>query len=255
LTLASRRADPLAVALSIALHALLVGAALRLPAPPARRAEPVDVEIVETVRPPPPPPAAPPPEPEPEPLPPPRPPPRRVLRAPVESRRPVAPPPDPAAAPPPSQPDEQAPPPEEPPQVGVTMSGGTTGLASPSGSTMYGRMPERAPDPANARPYPAEGTAPPPVVTSLPEVIDATIPPDEYPPQARREGREGVVKLRLVVGADGRVQDVRVVSDPGSGFGEAAIRAARRHFRFRPARVGQEPVATEIPFTVRFELP
>jgi protein TonB len=253
-TLASPRTDPLAVALSVALHGLLLAAAFLAAPEPRRRAEPVDVEIVETVRPPPAPAVEPPP---PAPAPEPPPPPRRVLRAPVESRRPVvAPPPEHPAPPPPSESPEDAPPPdEEPPRVGVTMSGGTSGMAAPSGSTLYGRMPERAPDPAQVRPYSVENPAPPPVVTSLPEVIDATIPPDEYPPQARREGREGVVKLRIVVGTDGRVQEVRVVSDPGSGFGEAAIRAAKRRFRFRPARIGQEPVATEIPFTVRFELP
>jgi protein TonB len=251
-TLTRRRADPVAVALSLALHGLLVVAAVLAPPPPGRRADPVDVEIVETVRPVPP--AAEPPPPAAPPEPPP-PPPRRVLRAPVESRR-VVPQVAPAPAPPPpSDAAEDAPPPEdEPPRVGVTMSGGTTGVAAPSGNTMYGRMPERAPDPAQVRPYRAEDAAPPPVVTSLPQVIDDRIPPEEYPPQARREGREGVVKLRLVVGVDGRVHDVRVVSDPGFGFGEVAVRRARL-FRFRPARIGDEPVATEIPYSVTFVLP
>jgi hypothetical protein len=45
------------------------------------------------------------------------------------------------------------------------------------------------------------------------------------------------------------------VQDPGFGFGDAAVRIAKRYFRFRAARVGDDPVATEIPFTVRFELP
>jgi protein TonB len=92
-------------------------------------------------------------------------------------------------------------------------------------------------------------------VTKLPEVLDASVPASEYPPQARRAGKEGVVQLRLLVGVDGRVAEARVVSDPGYGFGEAAVRVAKRYYRFRPARAGDEPVATEIPFTIRFELP
>jgi protein TonB len=92
-------------------------------------------------------------------------------------------------------------------------------------------------------------------VTTLPECRDTAVPPGEYPPQALRAGREGVVRLRLLVGVDGRIAEARVVEDPGFGFGEAAARVARRFFRCRPARAGGEPVATEIPFTVRFELP
>ncbi len=51
------------------------------------------------------------------------------------------------------------------------------------------------------------------------------------------------------------MRSVTVLRDPGHGLGPAAARTARRWFRFRPARLGAEPVATEIPFTVLFELP
>jgi hypothetical protein len=51
------------------------------------------------------------------------------------------------------------------------------------------------------------------------------------------------------------VAETTVLSDPGKGLGPAAARIARRWFRFRPARRGDQAVATEIPFTVRFELP
>jgi protein TonB len=120
---------------------------------------------------------------------------------------------------------------------------------------MHGRVPDEAPPPPDARGRSAAGSAPPSRVTALPEVVDARVPPSEYPAQARREGKEGVVKLRLVVGVDGRVAEATIVQDPGSGLGAAALRVAQRYFRFRPARIGDEPVATEIPFDVRFELP
>ena len=75
------------------------------------------------------------------------------------------------------------------------------------------------------------------------------------PAEAARAGVEGEVKLRLLVDETGRVRSVTVLRDPGHGLGPAAARIARRYFRFRPARLGGEPVATEIPFTVLFELP
>ncbi len=48
--------------------------------------------------------------------------------------------------------------------------------------------------------------------------------------------------------------NVRIVSDPGMGLGAAAVRVVERCYTFKPARRGDQAVATEIPFTVRFEL-
>jgi hypothetical protein len=42
-----------------------------------------------------------------------------------------------------------------------------------------------------------------------------------------------------------------VVRDPGEGLGAAALRAVRE-FRFAPGKVGASPVATAIPFVIRF---
>ncbi len=69
--------------------------------------------------------------------------------------------------------------------------------------------------------------------------------------RAAVQGREGME----AIDETGRVRSVAVLRDPGHGLGPAAARIARRYFRFRPARLGGEPVATEIPFTVLFELP
>ena len=69
-----------------------------------------------------------------------------------------------------------------------------------------------------------------------------------------RLGIEGEVKLRLVVDEEGRVQDVKVLRDPGHGFGSVAQRSAKAYCRFRPAKKNGEAVATEIPYTIRFEL-
>ena len=74
-----------------------------------------------------------------------------------------------------------------------------------------------------------------------------------YPEEARRARIEGAVLVKLTVDGSGQVVRVRVIDDPGHGFGPAAARLARL-YRFRPARVDGRPVATEIQFTIHFEL-
>jgi protein TonB len=235
---------PAGYALSAALHAALLAAAFLGPAAPARpRGEVVAVEIEEAPR-----------RLDPPPPPPPPPPARRVA---------VALPADAALAPETAPPPPNQPPPADAParsapvRIGVALSSTTSAgaVAAPAGNTLYGRMPEQAPDPADVQPYRAERYAPPTQVTSLPEPLEVSVPKDEYPAEAARAGVEGEVKLRLLVDETGRVRSVTVLRDPGHGLGPAAARIARRYFRFRPARLGGEPVATEIPFTVLFELP
>jgi periplasmic protein TonB len=231
---------------SLALHAAFV-AAILLARPAEQRAAPVTVEIVETR------PAAPTPEPPTEP---PRPPPRPVRRTAKAPELPL-----PEDAPPP--PAEQAPPPPNAPpsrpgpvRIGVSMSSTSAagGYAAPSGNTLYGRPPARAQGSGEGAPPAAERYAPPSQVTSLPEPLGCDIPKSEYPEEARRLGIEGEVKLRLVIDDAGKVADVKVLRDPGHGFGTVAERSARTYCRFRPARKNGQAVATEIPYTIRFEL-
>lgn len=64
---------------------------------------------------------------------------------------------------------------------------------------------------------------------------------------------EQTVVIRVVSRADGSVEAVTVVSDPGHGFGEAAASCARQA-RFRPARAsnGETVRAASPPIMVRF---
>ena len=55
-----------------------------------------------------------------------------------------------------------------------------------------------------------------------------------YPEAARREGVEGVVIVKALVGRDGKVEDVEIVKSLGYGCDEAAMDAVRR-VQFRPA--------------------
>jgi periplasmic protein TonB len=75
-----------------------------------------------------------------------------------------------------------------------------------------------------------------------------------YPAQARADGIEGRLVLRLTIGADGSVTQVDVVSSVESALDAAAIVSARK-WRFKPAMRCGKPVAGGM-YTLarRFEL-
>jgi periplasmic protein TonB len=64
----------------------------------------------------------------------------------------------------------------------------------------------------------------------------------EYTAAARAEGIEGKLKLRVVVGADGSVVSVDVLSSVSPELDAAAIAAVKR-WRFKPAMACGKPVA------------
>jgi len=73
-------------------------------------------------------------------------------------------------------------------------------------------------------------------------------------PQAQADGIEGKFKARLVVDADGQVSNVIVVAGLDPAF-DAAIVAALKHWRFKPAMACGKPVAgAVVPRTFKFEL-
>jgi TonB family protein len=62
-----------------------------------------------------------------------------------------------------------------------------------------------------------------------------------------------MVRLQIEVGADGSVQDTRVVSALPDGLTEQALVAARQ-LKFSPARKNNQPVSCWIPIDVDFNL-
>ena len=151
----------------------------------------------------------------------------------------------------------EAPDPTPEPQVtsGITPDSTAEGsnFAVPTGDTLYAPPPQRAPAPEEVNPYAAEKYALAATLTELPRL---TAQPDLrrfYPPEARRKQREGSVVLRLWLDATGAVERAEIISNPGDGLGEAALRAARE-LRFSPAKLRGEPVATSVPFTLHFVL-
>jgi protein TonB len=75
----------------------------------------------------------------------------------------------------------------------------------------------------------------------------------EYPREARRLGKEGIVLLKLHLDAEGVVESVEVLETPGYGLDEAAREAVLRS-RFHPATVGGVPVACRAILPVNFRL-
>ena len=86
---------------------------------------------------------------------------------------------------------------------------------------------------------------------TVPEVIYN--PEPSFSDEARKSKTQGMVMLLLVVGRDGRPYDIRVGQSLGMGLDEKAMEAVKR-WRFRPATLNGQPVATRIAVQVDFHL-
>lgn len=75
----------------------------------------------------------------------------------------------------------------------------------------------------------------------------------EYPREARRQGREGTVILKLSLDASGHVEAVEILRQAGFGMEEAAREAALRS-RFHPATMNGRPVACQAILPLHFQL-
>lgn len=78
-------------------------------------------------------------------------------------------------------------------------------------------------------------------------------PDPEYSEEARKAKYQGVCVLWLVVGADGRPQQVRVTRSLGLGLDEKAIEAVKT-WKFEPAQKDGHPVSVQINVEVSFRL-
>lgn len=229
----------------------------------------------------PPPPAArpaPPPEPEPESRVAEAPPPPPIVPAPQPEMAAVAPPPEaPDVVPPPDPIAAAAPVPEAPPDAAQQQAEADP-LPTPP-------LPPQAAPPAEAPPQRTALQQVPPRSPPAPrgagvnlgagigamadarigaEAIGAVVPPTaeggqrneppEYPPESRRRGEEGSVRVSLRVGPDGRVQMAEVIESSGHPALDRAAVAAVRRWRFRPATQAGLPVAATMQTAVHFRL-
>jgi periplasmic protein TonB len=115
------------------------------------------------------------------------------------------------------------------------------------------------------RPFDLAGseTIPPPRIDPPPPPvrIDAEFDPrfagdlqPPYPAAEQRAQREGSVRLRLTIGADGRVKAVRRLAASSDAFWSATERHARSRWRFRPATLDGRPVESSKVMTVFFRI-
>lgn len=243
----------LSVLLSLVVHAVLLGlvSQLRADAAPKKR-DPMQMRVVEKQ--PPPPPVEVQPEPPPPPPPePPKPKPKK-LEVPLEVKKPEAPP----------QPEPEVPKP--PPVFSVDMSktvstgDGPAVLAVEGGGNMFAdpktkgdpnaKQTTRTPPPSGRGVDPNGGGRVEPPRFKIP--VSERTPP--YPRQARRQGIQGQVVLRVCVGTSGEVSKVEVKKSLGFGCDEAASEWARTRWRFEPARQGGQPIPMCITAPVTFVL-
>ena len=237
------------VAFHLLLLALVSGLALRRAPPPE---EALQITVIDA------PPAPAPQIEEQKPQPQPQPRPIRIARTRKLQAQPIRsslPPPPPSKAPPPPTQEAKT---EAPPIVlpGISYESTTRsgGMAVATGNTLYGDPGRKGRDPATVKPYKAARYAPAAQITEMPQPhCDKNLLQKYYPEEARRHDFEGDVIFRLLIDSDGSVAKAELIHDPGQGLGAAGLRAIRE-CPFTPAKVGGEPVATSVPFTLHFQL-
>jgi TonB family protein len=102
-----------------------------------------------------------------------------------------------------------------------------------------------AQEPSDQRAYKIGGGVSPPRITYKVE--------PEYSEEARSAGFQGAVVLDIVVGADGKARDIRVVRPLGLGLDQKAIEAIQKWI-FDPGKKGGEPVPVIARVEVNFRL-
>ncbi len=78
-------------------------------------------------------------------------------------------------------------------------------------------------------------------------------PQPQYPEVARRARVQGVVIVEAIIDKNGNVTDVQLRKGLPYGLSEAALKAVNQ-WKFKPATLGDQPVAVFYSLTVRFAL-
>lgn len=127
------------------------------------------------------------------------------------------------------------------------------GARTDLGAEVVPFVPDPLPDPGPIT-RPADPPAPPPLVLAkLDPRYAAGFQPD-YPASEQRRGIEGAARVRVLIGTDGRVKAVELVSTDSPGFFEETKRRALAKWRFKPATRGGVPEESWQVMTVRFEI-
>jgi protein TonB len=115
-----------------------------------------------------------------------------------------------------------------------------------------------SPQPSAPAPAPTAGPpAPASAATTPPNFTAAYLnnPGPQYPYASRRQREQGVVRLKVLVSADGLAEQVLV--DRTSGFANldaAAVEVVKKRWRFVPAKQGDRAVSAWVAIPMQFEL-
>lgn len=103
--------------------------------------------------------------------------------------------------------------------------------------------------------------ADPPLPPARPPLILADLDPrfagmfqPDYPAREQRNGTEGSARVRVLIGTDGRVKAVELISTDSPGFFEETRRRALAKWRFKPATRGGLAEESWKVMTVRFQI-
>lgn len=88
-------------------------------------------------------------------------------------------------------------------------------------------------------------------VSSSAAIVTHSVTPD-YPTLARQMRVQGSVVLQAVIGRNGMIEDLQIVSGPPILAG--AAREAVKQWHFKPHYLGAEPVETQAKITVNFTI-
>ncbi|MCZ4305688.1 energy transducer TonB [Zoogloeaceae bacterium G21618-S1] len=107
--------------------------------------------------------------------------------------------------------------------------------------------------PSKAEPGPVVA-APQPVIAPRFDAAYLNNPEPRYPRLSSRMGETGKVLLRVLVGEDGKVNDVRLHQSSGHSRLDEAARRAVSQWTFVPARQGNRPIANWVIVPIEFKL-
>ncbi len=145
--------------------------------------------------------------------------------------------------PPPPPKIETTPPPfVPPPDISIDLPVETTATTAITATT---QKPVAKPPPA------------PVAIARVPPKQNPRRPPSlpDYPPQAKRLGLEGSTVLRLYILEDGSVGDAQIAQSSGhEQLDEAALRHAKRAWKFMPGTEGGKPVPMWFEFRVVWKI-
>ncbi len=116
--------------------------------------------------------------------------------------------------------------------------------------------PKPKPEPKEEREDPPEPPEPKhvPVITKVTGIGSCSSTLNNYPSQAREEGLEGTVKVKVQVSASGNVSGASIVKSSGHAILDQSVLSNVYDCNFEPAEKDGVPISSKVVIPVRFKL-